>query len=126
MASAYRARMALDDDDDEDDDLQAQEQDLLVVLKLSNNLLGTNAERQAIEALADELAALLETGDLGEYDGEELGGGECTLFFCGPDPDRLLAELRPVLKRSPLCRGASVIRMVKNAAGDYERKRTML
>ena len=62
-----------------------------------------------------------------------LGGpGRCfffllpTLFFCGPDPDRLLAELRPVLKRSPLCRGAAVVRMVKNAAGEHERKRTML
>jgi hypothetical protein len=126
MASAYRARMAIDDDDDEDDDLQAEEQDLLVVLKLSNNQMGTHTERQEIEALADQLAAMLEDSELGEYDGEEIGGGECTLFFCGPDPDRLLTELRPVLKRSPLCRGAAVVRMVKNAAGEHERKRTML
>jgi hypothetical protein len=125
MASAYLGAMQFDDEDDEDD-APAPEMDLLVVLKLSNNQMGTNSERQQIEALADELAAMLENGDLGEYDGEELGGGECTLFFCGPDPDRLLAELRPVLKRSPLCRGAAVVRMVKNAAGDYERKRTML
>jgi hypothetical protein len=51
----------------------------------------------------------------GEYDGDELGGGECSLFFCGPDPDRMLAVLLPLLKRSPLARGAHVVRMVDGA-----------
>lgn len=102
-------------DDDRDDDVAHDEQDLLVVLKLSNRQMGTHQERAQLEAFADELDALVQDAGVGEYDGDELGGGECTLFFCGPDTDKLLAVLVPALKRSPLARGASVVRMVDGA-----------
>ncbi len=101
----------------DDDDSGASEQDLLIVLKLSNKQMGTNEERQEIDAFSEELAAAVEAAGVGEFDGDELGGGECTLFFCGPDVDRLLAVLRPLLKRSPLCRGAAVVRLVPDAHG---------
>ena len=106
-----------DEDDDGDDTGDGGEQDLLVVLKLSNKQMGTATERQDIEAFAEELAAAVEQAGAGEFDGDELGGGECTLFFCGPDVDKLLAVLRPLLKRSPLCRGAHFVRMVETADG---------
>ena len=99
-----------------DDDHDA-EQDLLVVLKLSNRQMGTNDERAQIEAFAEELGAAVEQAGAGEFDGDEIGAGECTLFFCGPDVDKLLAVLRPLLKRSPLCRGAHFVRMVLDAEG---------
>lgn len=101
------------DPDDADDD--APEQDLLIVLKLSNRQMGTHQERADLEAFTDELDAAVRDAGVGEYDGDELGGGECTLFFCGPDPDRMLAVLLPLLKRSPLARGAQVVRMVDGA-----------
>ena len=101
------------DPDDVDDD--APEQDLLIVLRLSNRTMGTHQERADLEALADELDAAVREAGVGEYDGDELGGGECTLFFCGPDPDRLLAVMLPLLKRSPLARGVHVVRMVDGA-----------
>jgi hypothetical protein len=88
--------------------------------------MGTHEERQGIEAFADELAAAVEAAGVGEYDGDELGGGECTLFFCGPDVDRLLDVLRPLLKRSPLCRGAQIVRMVAGADGELEPQRQNL
>jgi len=113
-----------DNDPDDDDDLPAEELDLLVVLKLSNRQMGTNQERQEIEAFADELAAAIEAAGVGEYDGDELGGGECTLFFCGPDLDKLQAVLRPLLKRSPLCRGAMLVRMVDDGTGEFTPQRT--
>jgi hypothetical protein len=100
-----------DDQDDQD------EQDLLVVLKLSNRQMGTRQERADLEALASELEAAVVAAGVGEYDGDEIGGGECTLFFCGPDVDRLLTVLRPLLKRSPLCRGGHLVRMVDDADG---------
>ncbi len=109
---------------DDDDDLPGEEQDLLVGLKLSNRLMGTHEERQEIEAFADELAAAIEAEGVGEYDGDELGGGECTLFFCGPDIDKLLGVLRPLLKRSPLCRGAMLVRMVDDGTGEFTPQRT--
>lgn len=121
----YGARMAANDVDGDDDDTGG-EQDLLVILRLSNGQMGTNQERQAIEALADELSAAVEAGGFGEYDGEELGGGECTLFFCSDDPEQLLTFLRPLLKRSPLCRGAQVVRMVADAKGRLEPQRQNL
>jgi hypothetical protein len=112
-------------DDDEPEDA-AQEQDLLVVLRLSNRLMGVNSEREAIEAFADELDAAVTEAGVGEYDGDELGGGECILFFCGPDIDALLHVLQPLLKRSPLCRGGHLVRMVAAADGTLERQRLPL
>ena len=85
------------------------EQDLLVVLPLSNRSMGTAADRMAIEALAEELSAILEESGVGEYDGEEIGGGSCTLFFAGPDPRRILQVIQPVLRHSPFGRGAEAI-----------------
>lgn len=103
--------------DDHEPDADGGEQDLLVVLPLGNRHMGTQVERQAIEAFAEQLAAAIEQAGVGEYDGDELGGGQCTLFFCGPDVDRLIAVLRPLLQRSPLCRGAHFVRMLADAEG---------
>ena len=107
--------------DHDDDDAGAAEgpleQDLLVVLKLSNKQMGTHQERQEIEQFAEQLEATITGAGVGEYDGEEIGGGECTLFFCGPDIEKLLTVLRPLLKRSPLCRGGHLVRMVATADG---------
>lgn len=103
------------DDDDDDDLLGSDEQDLVVVLKLSNRQMGTHQERADLEAFADDLDMAVREAGVGEYDGDELGGGECTLFFCGPDFDKLLAVLLPLLKRSPLARGGGIVRMVDGA-----------
>lgn len=111
-------------DADSDDELAGdEEQDLLVVLALSNRAMGTSRERAEIEAFADQLEAAVTEAGAGEYDGDEFGGGECTLFFCGPDVDRLLAVLQPLLRRSPLCRGGHLVRMVPGAEGALQRQR---
>jgi len=115
------------DPEHHDDDFEpAEEQDLLVVLKLSNRLMGIATERMEIEAFADQLEAAITEAGVGEYDGDELGGGECTLFFCGPDIDRLLDVLRPLLKRSPLSRGAHLVRMVEGPDGEPQKTRVPL
>ncbi|MEO6594173.1 MAG: hypothetical protein ABIP94_05420 [Planctomycetota bacterium] len=112
-----------DDIDDESTDEANAEQDLLVVLRLSNRLMGSAQERMDLEAFADQLeAAVLEAG-VGEYDGDEFGGGECVLFFCGPDVDKLLAVLHPLLKRSGLCRGGHLVRMVAGPDGEMTQQR---
>lgn len=111
-----RTDLGSDAGDDHDDDGYG-EQDLLIVLRLSNRQMGTWQERQDLQAFADALeAAVLEAG-VGEYDGDELGGGECTLFFTAPDCDALLAVLRPLLARSPWGRGAQLVRMVDDGHG---------
>ena len=84
------------------------EQDLLVRLPLSNRALGVAKEREELDALANELADAVEAAAAGEYDGDEFGGGDCTLFFTGPDAARLFAVLQPLLRRHRLGRNAVV------------------
>ncbi|HLQ38393.1 MAG TPA: hypothetical protein VK348_11365 [Planctomycetota bacterium] len=84
------------------------DRDLLVVFPLSNHSMGTADERSAIERLADQLEVTVQAAAAGEYDGDEIGGGQCTLFFSGADVDRLAAVLRPLLQRSDLGRRAIV------------------
>lgn len=115
--------MVQDHDDDGNDAKAPLEQDLLVVLKLSNKQMGTHQERQEIELFAEQLEAAITGAGVGEYDGDEIGAGECTLFFCGPDLDKLLGVLRPLLKRSPLCRGGHLVRMVATADGGMASQR---
>ena len=99
------------------------ERDLLVVIRLSNRQMGTRAERDALERLGERLEAAVVEAGVGEFDGDELGGGECTLFFCGPDEDAILAVLRPLLLREPCARGAWFVRLVRGADGEHERVR---
>lgn len=104
----------------------ADERDLLVVLPLSNRSMGTHEERAQIEVLADELEQAVQAAGVGEYDGDEYGGGECVLFFCGPDEERLLGTLRKHLQRAPLARGAHFVRLVEAADGEMRRERLRL
>ncbi|MFT4514164.1 MAG: hypothetical protein ACI89X_002409 [Planctomycetota bacterium] len=116
-------------DDDSADDSQheaAEERDLLVVLRLSNRQMGTNEERAAITLLADELATAVEEAGVGEYDGDEYGGGECILFFCGPDEMELLGFLRQLLQHSRYARGAHFVRLVEVPGGEMKRENISL
>lgn len=81
-----------------------------VVLRLSNQQMGVHQERDRIVALADQLAEILERSGVGELEGDEFGEGVCTLYFVGPDADRLFATLEPHLLESDLCRGAYAIK----------------
>lgn len=87
---------------------RAPEQDVLIHLKLSNSQMGTSRERADLEDLAAELQRAVSAAGAGEFDGDEVGGGECVLFFSGPDADRLLAVLHPLLHRHPAGRRARV------------------
>jgi hypothetical protein len=113
-------------DPEEDAEDQTDEQDLLVVLRLSNRMMGTARERMDLEAFAEELGAAVAEAGVGEYDGDELGAGECLLFFCGPDVEQLQAVLSPLLKRSPLARGAHFVRMVEGPDGHSQQQRVPL
>ncbi len=114
------------DPEADDDGADAEEQDLLVVLRLSNRQMGTATERLELEEFADQLEAAVTEAGVGEYDGDEVGGGECTLFFCGKDVDALQRTLHPLLKKSPLCRGGHLVRMVEDADGELQRTRIPL
>lgn len=82
------------------------EHDVLIRLRLSNRQMGRAEEREGIEQLADQLEEAVLAAGVGEYDGDEIGGGEAILFFAGKDADKLLAVLTPLLKRNAYGRTA--------------------
>jgi hypothetical protein len=93
------------------------EQDLLVILRVSKGSMGTASERAAIAELSEVLEQAALDAGVGEFDGDEYAGGECTLFFAGPDAGKLANILIPLLKRSPLGRGGRVVRQRDDGDG---------
>jgi len=47
----------------------------------------------AIHALSHKLEEVIKAKHLGEFDGDEFGGGDCTLYMYGPDADALFAAI---------------------------------
>jgi hypothetical protein len=66
-------------------------------------------EEYGLATLEDQLTEALTRKGTGEFDGNEIGPGETTLFMYGPDAEALLRTVEPVLRAYPLCRGARVI-----------------
>lgn len=87
---------------------QQPEQELTIHIDLSNRQLGTSKERTELQDFADRLESAVVAASAGEYDGDEIGGGECVLFFSGPDAEAIFALLHPLMRHNPLARGARV------------------
>lgn len=83
---------------------------VIVRLELSDRNFGTEAEREAIFELSDRMEAAINAASAGEFDGNEFGGGECTLYMYGPDADRLYNSVVAILQGSRLSRGGHVIK----------------
>lgn len=59
--------------------------------------------------LNERLFEELDNCDAGEFDGNEIGQGEATLFAYGPDAYRLFKAMEPILRRYSICRDARVV-----------------
>ena len=79
-------------------------------LPLVEDPFGSEREREIIADLAGKLQRAINGHDVGEFDGEELGGGRCVLYMYGPDADRLFDVVRPILKNASLGDGGFVIK----------------
>ncbi|MET7395934.1 hypothetical protein ABZS66_20805 [Dactylosporangium sp. NPDC005572] len=73
--------------------------DGLVVRYTLSDFHGTESERAAVYALQERLAAALD--GVGEFGGNEFGGGEVALFLYGPDADRVYAAVSGLLRELP-------------------------
>jgi hypothetical protein len=60
--------------------------------------MGEKEERESIIALVHLLSTAIENSSAGEFDGDEFGGGICTMYMYGPSAERLLAVTLPILK----------------------------
>jgi hypothetical protein len=83
---------------------------VIVHLRLSDDQFGAEAEREAIFYLEELLTDAIEGAGLGEFDGNEFGGGECTLYMYGRDCDRMFNAISPILASTRLTRGGHVVK----------------
>jgi hypothetical protein len=63
------------------------------------------------------LAEIVTQKGIGELDGDEFGGGECTLYFYGLDSNEIFEALRPALESTPLSRGGYALKQYDAAKG---------
>jgi len=62
-----------------------------------------NAELfRQLEALEDQLQSAITAAGAGEFDGNEIGQGELTLYMYGPDAEKLFTVVAPVLRHTKL------------------------
>ena len=101
----------------------AEEQAVLVYLRLFNAGFGSKDELTELFKLEEQVAAAIEQAHVGEHDGNEVGGGEFTIYCYGPNGDKLFAAIEPVLRKSAFAKGARVvIRYGKPGAKQAERR----
>jgi hypothetical protein len=62
----------------------AEEQAVIVTIKLNSGDMGSTEERQRITVLEDQLSDVIKRSATGEFDGDEYGGGVCTIYMYGP------------------------------------------
>jgi Domain of unknown function (DUF5076) len=73
-------------------------------------VLWADAAHQIADVIAAaQLRPLLEQTGVGDYDGDEFGPEEVTLFMYGPDAEALFRVIEPALLAYPLCQNARVI-----------------
>lgn len=78
-------------------------------------------EQCDVMTLSDELGAVLERQGLGQYDGDERGPVETTLFMYGPDAEQMFNGIEATLRAYPLCQNARIV-IRRGAPGAPERE----
>jgi hypothetical protein len=87
---------------------------------------GTEAERELVFALDDELIAAIEAHGAGEFDGNEFGGGEAVLYAYGPDAEQLLAAMESTLRAFEARPAFAILRFGEASDPDAEERRVEL
>ena len=81
-----------------------------MTIKLNSGDMGSADERQRITALEGQLADAITRSSTGEFDGDEYGGGMCTVCMYGPSAERLFVAVLPVLKKFRAPKGSYVVK----------------
>ena len=72
--------------------------------------MGEKEERDRILALQHQLSEAIENSSAGELDGDEWGGGTCTIYMYGRSAERMLSLTWPILKEFHAPSGSYVIK----------------
>ena len=72
----------------------------------------TDGDLKRVHDLEDALTEAIDAANAGEFDGNDVGEGECILYAYGPDADALFAAIQPVVAahRELLSGGYAVLR----------------
>lgn len=76
-----------------------EQQAVIVKIRLSDQGSGTEAEREKIFKLSDELIEAIGRSGSGEFDGNEIGGGFFVLYMYGASAAHLWDAIAPALLR---------------------------
>jgi hypothetical protein len=79
--------------------IAGEEQALIATIKLRSGQMGNDEDRRRIVALEDQLSHAIKNTAAGEFDGDEYGGGVCTIYMYGPTAERLFAVAMPILNK---------------------------
>lgn len=88
----------------------ADEQAVIVNIRLTSGDMGNPEERKRIVALEEQLAAAIKESGAGDFDGDEFGNGFCTIYMYSPSADRLFTVVQPVLKKFHAPAGSYLIK----------------
>lgn len=88
--------------------------------KLNDGEYGSEEERKNIHNITDELDLLVTNENIGEYDGDEFGNGECELYFYSDEPEKLYNKIKPILIKTSFIKSATV--EIENINGESKKE----
>lgn len=83
---------------------------LRIVYDIGGQGLPGNDTVVSLHALQDRLVEAILNAAVGELDGDEFGGGACTVCCYGPDADRLWDAVAPVLEAESFAQGSVAVK----------------
>jgi plasmid stabilization system protein ParE len=95
---------------------------MIIHLSIGAADFGDAAARAAVRSLERDIEAIIDSSGLGEFDGDEFGGGEAVLYLYGPDADKLYGAIEGALRAVSL-RPAHVILRYGDAGDPTARQR---
>jgi len=88
----------------------AEEQAVILKIRLASGPKGNEDEFKRIAKLEDQLAQAVEKASSGDLDGDEFGDGFCTIYLYGPSAERMFASVQHTLKGFRAASGSYVIK----------------
>ncbi len=88
----------------------ANDQAVILKLKLPSGESACSEETQRIEGLEERIEEEIDELQTGEYDRDEYGDGFCTIYMYGPNADSLYSSIQPILNSFPFLPGSYALK----------------
>lgn len=91
-------------------DVDSAEHAVIVHYTLTGSGFGSQTDREAVYALQGRLSQAIDARAVGEFDGNEFGGGEVVLYAYGPDAAELFKVMEEPLRSFPARPAYAILR----------------